>query len=354
MGTAAVDTTKKGARASIPEGRLVSGSTPGDRGRDPTLEPALAEISLGAYFIDTYPYPNDPAAAPLTGISRERAAELCSEVGGRLCSELEWERACKGPENTVYSGGDVGTPRAKSWPGGARPDFGVIGMGVMLREWTASEVSPVDTAHPKGAAVRGAHSHGPAASHRCAVRSVVDPKLSADDLGFRCCYGSSNAGIVPAPTWQQTFRRAEITPSQVADMFATVPELVELGHDVSFFKEPDDIGVVLGRGDAGVRSVPNVTFTTHPVLWSPVPGEDILVLCGKAQKSSFVVALYRLPKDQFRVASSLVLKDEKGPIALGYNGYNRRRMTWSLCWDCLGESGHLTYGDDGRVRITQR
>jgi hypothetical protein len=137
-------------------------------------------------------------------------------------------------------------------------------------------------------------------------------------------------------------------------MLATVPELSELGRDISFFKDPDDVNLVLGRGDAGVGSVPNTTFTSHPVLWSPVPGEEILVLCGKAQKNAFVVALFRLPNDRFRIASSFLLKDEKGPIALGYNSYNRRRMTWSLCWDCPGESGLVTYGDDNRVVITQR
>jgi formylglycine-generating enzyme required for sulfatase activity len=354
LGPSSEEPNKKGARVTVPEGRLVAGSTPGDRGRDPALEPALAEISLGAFTIDKNVYPNDPAAPPVTGIPRDRAAELCSQAGGRLCSELEWERTCKGPENTMYPGGDVWDPACEESPRRCASGFGALGMGAALREWTASDVSSTDTAHPNAAAVRGAHAHGPAVSHRCAVRAAVDPKLSAEDLGFRCCYGPPNAGVVPAPTWQQTFRRAELTPAQVAEMFATVPELAELGHDLSFFKEPDDVSVVLGRGDGGVRSVPNVTFTTHPVQWSPVPGEDILVLCGKAQKSSFVVALYRLPRDRYRVASSFVLKDEKGPIVLGYNGYNRRRLTWSLCWDCLGESGLVTYGDDNRVMISQK
>src|SRR5262249_44439499 len=37
-----------GARVQIPAGKLVAGSTPGDRGRDPTLEPALLDVELGA------------------------------------------------------------------------------------------------------------------------------------------------------------------------------------------------------------------------------------------------------------------------------------------------------------------
>jgi len=95
-------------------------------------------------------------------------------------------------------------------------------------------------------------------------------------------------------------------------------------------------------------------LTTSPLLWNPVPGEQIVVLAGRAAKDSFVVAFYRLPGDRYRIASTLVLKDEKGPIALGFNGYVRKRLFWATCWDCRGESGNVTYRDDGRVVITQK
>src|SRR6185437_14413231 len=175
-----------------------------------------------------------------------------------------------------------------------------------------------------------------------------------DDLGFRCCYGAPNAATIPAPQWQQTFRKAELGASQVAEMLATVPELKDLGHEITFFKEPEDVSHVLARGDAGVGTVPNTTFTTLPILWSPVPGEEILVVAGRAQKSSFIVAFHRLPGDRYRIASSFLLKDEKGPIVLGTNNYNRKRLTWALCWDCQGESGYVSYREDNRVVITQK
>lgn len=340
-----------GARVEIPAGKLLSGSTPGDKGRDPTLEPAQTPVELGGYGIDRYLYPNDPARPALTGVNRSRATELCQQVGGRLCTDLEWERACKGPDGTVFAGGALWDQSCARTPDKCASAFGVLGMGAALREWTASEIAATESAPGRAASVRGAR--GDAADHRCAHRAAVDPGVSSDDLGFRCCYGAPNAATIPAPAFQQTFRKAELTPAQAAEMFATVPQLKDLGT-ITFFKEPDDVQHALARGDAGVHTVPNTSFTTQPLLWSPVPGEEILVVAGQAQKSSFIVAFYRLPGDRYRIGSSFILKNEKGPIVLGFNGYVRKRLSWALCWDCRGESGHVTYRDDNRVVITQK
>jgi hypothetical protein len=226
-------------------------------------------------------------------------------------------------------------------------------MGAARREWTASDVAPVEGAQ-KAAAVRGARGDAAGPDHRCAHRAAVDATASGDDLGFRCCHGAPNAPTIAAPAFEQTFRKAELTAAQAADMFASVPELKDLGRDITFFKEPDDVNLALSRGDAGVNSVPNTSFTASPLLWSPVPGEEILVVAGRAQKSSFIVAFYRLPGDRYRIGSSFILKDEKGPIVLGTNSYVRKRLSWALCWDCRGESGNVTYREDNRVVITQK
>lgn len=360
---------------SIPAGKLTAGSTPGDKGRDPTLEPALLEVELGGYSVDRYLYPNDPAKPPLTGVTRARAAELCQQAGGRLCTELEWERACKGPEGTPYAGGEAWDPECAKQPASCASGFGALGMGA-LREWTASDVAPIqgggkpekgekgDKGEGEGeaaerpptraAAVRGGAPSAAAPDHRCAHRAGVDPTASSDNLGFRCCHGAPNAASIPAPEWQQTYRRAEITPAQIAEMIASVPQLAEIaGAEITFFKEPDDVNQVLARSDAGTAP-PNTTLTTSPLLWSPVPGEEVLVVAGRAGKHSFIVAFHRLPGDRYRIASSLLLKDERGPVVLGFNGYIRKRLPWALCWDCPGESGNVTYRDDNRVVIIQK
>ena len=340
-------------RIDIPKGSLVAGSVPGDKGRDPVLEPAEFEVDLGSFTIDRYVYPNDPTKAPVTGVSRAKAAELCAQAGGRLCTELEWERACKGPETTMYAGSSAWDGKCAKEPASCASGFGVLGMGAALREWTSSDVQPIEDMQPRAAAVRGAPASATATDHRCARRTAIDPTATAPDLGFRCCRGAPNAVQIPSPKWDQTYKRVDIAPSDLAEMFTSVPALASLGTNFTYFKEPDDVNVVLARGDAGAAP-PNTVLTTSALAWNPVPGEQIVVVAGRAGKDSFIVAMHRLPKDRYRIASTLVLKDEKGPVALGFNGYVRKRLSWATCWDCRGESGNVTYRDDGRVVITQK
>lgn len=341
------------ARVAIPSGKLAAGSTPGDPGRDAVLEPALLEVELGEFTIDRYLYPNDPAKPPLTGVTRARAEDLCRERGQRLCTELEWERACKGDAGNAYATGAQWDAACAKEPASCASAFGVAAMGAALREWTASDVQPIENMQAKAAAVRGARADAAAVDHRCAHRTAVDAAASGPDIGFRCCGGPPNAAQIPSPGWQQTFRRAEIPPGEVAKMLASVPSIKGLAAEVSFFKEPDDPAVVLARADAGAPPQ-NVTLTTSPLLWSPVPGEELLVVAGRAGKDSFIAAFYRLPGDRHRVGSTMWMKGERGPVVLGFNGHVRRKLAWATCWDCNGESGNITYRDDGRVVITQK
>jgi hypothetical protein len=346
-----------GERAEIPGGKFGAGSTPGDRGRDPALEPAGLEIELGGFAIDKYLYPNDPQKPALTGVTRGKASELCQAANGRLCTELEWERACKGPDENAYAGGASWDAACAKAPMSCASGFAVLGMGAALREWTASDVQPIENLQTaKAAAVRGARADASAVDHRCAHRVALDATSSGEDLGFRCCHGAPNAATIPSPQWKETFRKADLTTKQAAEMFATTPQLAGLGPDIGYFKEPDDVKDVVARSaDGGIVDKPaNVTLTTQPLLWNPVPGEEVLVVAGRAQKQSFIVAFYRLPGDRYRIASSFVMKDEKGPIVLGYSSYVRKKLSWATCWDCRGESGNITYRDDNRVVITQK
>jgi formylglycine-generating enzyme required for sulfatase activity len=337
---------------SIPGGSFVAGSTPGDRGRDPVLEPAMLDMDLGPFTIDRSPYPNDPARPALTGVTRERAGQLCQERGARLCTELEWERACKGESGTPYAGAAEWDAACSKDPSACPSGYGVLAMGA-LREWTSSDVMPIEKTQPKAAAVRGAPAGASGVDHRCARRSAVDATASSEDLGFRCCGGAPNAAAIASPQWQQTYRKVDLGAAQAREMFSSVAQLQRLGGDIAWFEEPHDVHLVLERADAG-GGPPNTVLTTSPLLWNPVPGEEILVAAGRAGKDSFVVAFHRLPKDRHRIASVLVLENEKGPVVLGFNGYVRRKLSWSTCWDCPGESGNITYRDDNRVVITQK
>src|SRR5262249_20238828 len=67
-------------------------------------------VSLSPYF---NPGSEDVVARSLAGVVPEgyingtQAASACARAGKRLCSNTEWLRACRGPENTIYPYGDT-------------------------------------------------------------------------------------------------------------------------------------------------------------------------------------------------------------------------------------------------------
>lgn len=345
-------------RVALPAGKLVVGSTPGDRGRDPSFEPALVEVDVKAFEIDKLPYPNDPTRPPQTGVDRERALAVCKERGGRLCTEVEWEYACKGPEGQRYAGGDVWDESCAKAPQTCATGFGVLAMGAAMREWTASNVQPIkEFLKNEGAAVRGAIADAADVDHRCAHRVTVDPASSGADLGFRCCYGEPNEAAIASPSWVATVRPADMPSDRLAKLFASNKRLGEIASDIKYFREESAIETVLRRGraragDAGTLP-PETKMTTAPIIWNPAPGEEILLVTGQSGKDSFIVAFHRLPGDRHRVGAAMILKDELGPVVFAYNPFVRRKLEWSVCWQCNAETGFVTYRPDNRVVITQ-
>jgi formylglycine-generating enzyme required for sulfatase activity len=350
--------TRAGERVDIPAGQLVAGSTPGDKGRDPVFEPPLLEVELHEFAIDRLPYPNDPAASPVSGVTREGAAKLCAERGGRLCSELEWERACKGPEQQSYAGGPRWDDHCAAAPETCASGFGVLAMGSAMREWTGSDVLPIKKLQPRAAAIRGASSSAAGVDHRCAHRAAVGPDTKAGDLGFRCCYGTVNEPGVPSPDWRAAFQKVELPPSRLEQLFAESTRLAPLAKDIKYFREQAAIETIKRRGAArgtdGGAPPPNIRFTTAPTLWNPVPGEEIVLATGQSDKDSFIVAFHRLSNDRYRVGAALIMKDELGPVVLIYNPYVRRKLHWATCWECYGATGNITYRLENRVVITQK
>ena len=59
------------------------------------------------FCMDRYEFPNRAGQAPVGKVVHKEAVEACEKVGKRLCSALEWEKACKGPSNQIYSYGDT-------------------------------------------------------------------------------------------------------------------------------------------------------------------------------------------------------------------------------------------------------
>ncbi len=161
-------------------------------------ESKLHTVQSKSFCIDRYEFPNGPGRKPTVGVSWNQANKLCRKRGKRLCSELEWEYACKGKTNRRFPYGNKWNPdgcntekasgedRTIGNCGGfprCRSPFGVFDMSGNVSEWTATPYSP-------GAGARtykGGSATRPNWATRCASRSSASPGTRRDDLGFRCC-----------------------------------------------------------------------------------------------------------------------------------------------------------------------
>lgn len=337
-----------GERVEIPGGSFSAGSVPGEEGRVPELEPRLRKVELGPYQIDRLPYPNDPGQAPKTGVSRDEAKRLCAERGGRLCTELEWERACKGPESELFQSGGAWDARCAQNPASCASGYDVLAMGTLL-EWTAGDVASEGSS--RRAAVRGAPLNAPPALHRCAARRALDPDQRSEDLGFRCCAGAPNAAGMVEPKLDATFKKTRIQADELAKLFARDPATEELAKDIRFFKEPDSAETVVSRGPGDRKGF---TFSVAPLLWNPVAGAEFLLVTGRSgENTSFVAAFYVIGDNEYRLASSFVLRNEPGPVAFAYDAGIRPRVHFSTCWGCPGETGKILFRKPERAVILQ-
>lgn len=336
------------ARVALPTGKFNAGTRPGRFTRQPELEPTLFEAKLGSFEIDRYPYPNHPDKPPRVGASLEEATRSCAEAGGRLCTELEWEYACSGLESKPFAGNDDTQPGCNGRT--CRSTFGVAEMGSQP-EWTAS-LFGADSPRAGSSVMRGAStsSSTPSFERRCAHRLSASPELSKEAM-FRCCYGAPNAEHVHEPVDGAVFERARLDGPAIVKLLQTDPLTAPLAKDLTLFAEPDAINTVLSRGPGDRQGF---DLTTSAMLWRPAVGVRFLVLAAKSGKTtSFVLAYHALGDDEYALASSFVMKDEIGPVILGYSASIRPRMLFSTCWGCLGETGRVLFRAPDTVSIVQ-
>lgn len=177
----------------IESGRFLMGTQPNDPMRG-FGDLQVRYRNTEAYCIDRYEFPNQKGVRPLTGVSFRQAKRSCEAQGKRLCSEVEWERACKGPNNArfpfgnafragacnVENGGRAGLTGAHA---GCTSGYGVVDMSGNVAEWTASRWSSEipDRVVKGGAADQAMHAS------RCSARINEVSSARGQQLGFRCC-----------------------------------------------------------------------------------------------------------------------------------------------------------------------
>lgn len=188
----------------IPAGVLRAGSAPTEIPRVADAELPGVEVPMAGFYVDALPWPNEVGAIATTNLTREEAQRLCAGKAKRLCTELEWERACKGPDNARYEYGTSYDEHACTTglaPGGAarRPSgektrcqsaFGVREMHGGAWEWT-------DSTWRRGKSqdwgvVRGGNDVAGEMVSRCAYARPQPSGERSPAIGFRCCAGPRN------------------------------------------------------------------------------------------------------------------------------------------------------------------
>ncbi len=190
--------------AWVPAGILHAGSEIDEAPRVAEAELPGVDLPMSGFYIDILPWPNESGAIPTTNVTRDEATRLCEDKGKRLCSELEWERACKGPNNAPFEYGStydaraceagVSADTAAQRPSAQRPAcrsaLGVRDMHGGASEWTDSHWGR-GTSRDLGV-VRGGSDVAGELATRCAFARALAPGERSSTIGFRCCAGPRN------------------------------------------------------------------------------------------------------------------------------------------------------------------
>jgi len=168
-------------------------------------------VYLDGYCIDKYEYPNKLFKMPIAKVNYYEAAEKCAVEGKRLCTEAEWEKACKGPDFFEYPYGNkydisacwiekgrMDGPKISGEMARCVSPYGVFDMSGNVAEWVYDYydenyyyTSP--KSNPKGPdsgvtrVIRGGSFLDFGMRTRCAYRFNKSPDYSNRRVGFRCC-----------------------------------------------------------------------------------------------------------------------------------------------------------------------
>ncbi len=197
----------------VPKGTYIPGRMNTEDGRTASAkEPLAQKQAIDGFYIDRFEWDNQKGGHALVNVPYDKAGELCASKGKRLCTADEWERACKGPENRIYSygntfvpetcGADVSTDadrdeRSDTTSGAAEAcvsGFGVYDLSGGAREWT----STIGMSNERFRILKGGKAGEAIKGSRCAFVEERSMALSDRQIGFRCCQSDGAAEALPA------------------------------------------------------------------------------------------------------------------------------------------------------------
>lgn len=163
-------------------------------------ERKLSSVSTPAFCIDQYEYPNKKGTRPTVSIAWADAKRICEAQRKRLCTEEEWEKACKGPSglrypygpgfdanacNTEDSGGRDRTLAPSGQFSRCKSGYGIHDLSGNVAEWTSSASGSGNRV------LKGGSYERPDYAARCSARRGAAPTARAGEVGFRCCAAAS-------------------------------------------------------------------------------------------------------------------------------------------------------------------
>ncbi len=351
---------RKGARTpiagqeiAVPKGSFRLGSATGSAGRNASREADAVEIELEAFAIDALPYPNDPGRAPRALVSRDEASSLCRERGQRLCTELEWERACKGDGNQAYPVEPYEPAVCEKTLASCPSPLNVFALGTWGREWTSSSAGLGLGDAMRTVVVRGAPKSAPKELHRCAARDAATPDSKSESLLFRCCRGPASDMRYPEESKTEAFIEQSWDNSAAQNLLAAMPETLSISKEFKLFsaEQVNQRLLASGRSKTGIAPW---QIVPRGLLWSPSHGEQIGVLAGDTKAGAMLIAFYRDASGRPVFGTSYQTRKEHEAIVVAYKADVTKELLFSTCWGCGGEGGAVEIGSDGRVRITPK
>jgi hypothetical protein len=343
---------------AVPAGVVLLGSWPGTAHRDAVREADLVPARFEAFEIDRLPYPDDPALDAATNVTRQEAERRCEEAGKRLCTEVEWEAACKGPQSQTYPYGDDYDAERYGDAGSLVGSLGIQGM-TGLYEWTAGDwKEPRGTVSPNIAPLRGAPpGEDDARARRCAARTGLDPAKTSPRVGFRCCRGKGYALSYEVSPIVRAVRAAPLlNDAMLARLVRSIPELRRVWEEPRIQSDSVQTQALLRSGRTETSGI-GFAITIQPVFWIPAQGDELMCIVGRSGKDLFTAALYTtgIP-DLYVHAASMVLTevgDDDG-IALFGGLRDRKLLGWGECDDCRDGGSFEYHEEDGTITVGHR
>lgn len=167
-----------------------------EKNRVPGEKDEPQRIGMKGFCIDKYEFPNQEGEAPMRSVSWIEAGKLCGEKDKKLCTEYEFEKACRGPSGTLYAYGDGFSAQAcptagEEYGAGQKANcvsgFGVQDMSGGVFEWTSSGQAGAGAGGEFRILRGGLSRDNVPNSGRCTYRVRQNPESSGREIGFRCC-----------------------------------------------------------------------------------------------------------------------------------------------------------------------